>query len=48
METMKTVCEAATETMEKTTALLELDEMLLKMEADADMMDGMKLEEWIL
>ena len=27
---------------------LELDLMLLEMEAKADMMDGKKLEEWIL
>lgn len=40
--------EAAAEIRQKTTELLELDEMLLQMEAKADMMDGMKLEEWLL
>ena len=40
--------EAALETKKKTNSLLELDEMLLKMEAQADMMDGIKLEEWVL
>lgn len=27
---------------------LELDQMLLELEAKADMMDGYKMEEWIL
>ena len=35
-------------TSKKTTSLLELDEMLLKMEQQANMMDGIKMEEWIL
>lgn len=33
---------------EATTAALELDLMLLELEAKADMMDGMKLQEWLL
>ena len=39
---------AAIETKLTTNLLLELDEKLLKMEADADMMDGLKMEEWLL
>ena len=34
--------------LEKTTAALELDLMLLELEAKADMMDGLTMEEWLL
>lgn len=34
--------------LEDTTAALELDLMLLEMEAKANMMDGVALEEWVL
>lgn len=40
--------QAALEVQKTTTSLLELDEMLLKMEQQANMMDGIKMEEWIL
>ena len=40
--------EDALKTKKTTTSLLELDEMLLKMEQQANMMDGIKMEEWIL
>lgn len=33
---------------QQTNDLLELDEMLLKMEAQANMMDGLTQEEWLL
>lgn len=48
MSETKQVCEAAIETMEQTSALLELDEMLLKMEEQQGLMDGLELQEWIL
>ena len=38
----------ALETKKKTTAALELDLMLLELEAKADMMDGMNMQEWLL
>ena len=46
--TTKEVCEESIETKQKAVAALELDEMLLKMEAQFDMMDGVKQEEWLL
>lgn len=36
------------ETKKKTTELLELDEMLLQMEAKQGLMDGVELGEWLL
>jgi hypothetical protein len=47
METTKEVCQAAIETMEKVEAALQLDLMLLEMEAKQDMMDGLKLEVYL-
>lgn len=46
--TTKEVAQAAIETSKKMEDALKLDLMLLEMEAKADMMDGMKMEEWIL
>ena len=43
----KDLTAAALETKKKTTSLLELDELLLKMEAQQDMMDGMRLEVYL-
>lgn len=48
MLTTKEVCGAALETKEKERQALELDLMLLEMERKADMMDGLKMEEWLL
>lgn len=38
----------ALEEKKKVAALLELDLMLLEMEEKQDMLDGIKLQEWIL
>ena len=46
--TTKEVVEAAVKTDEDMTTALLLDNMLLEMEAKADMMDGYKMEEWVL
>lgn len=46
--TTQEVVEAATETKEKFNDALSLDLMLLELEAKADMMDGYKMEEWLL
>lgn len=40
--------EQAMETKKKTNALLELDMMLLAMEEKQDMMDGLKMEVYLL
>ena len=42
------VVEDAIQTKEKFNQALLLDNMLLEMEAQADMMDGRKLQEWLL
>ena len=47
-ETMKEVCQAAVETMEKVETALTLDLMLLEMEEKQGLMDGVELQEWIL
>jgi hypothetical protein len=39
---------SALETKEKFLKALELDSMLLELERQADMMDGYKMEEWLL
>lgn len=46
--TTKEVCDAALETKAKEADALRLDLMLLELEAKADMMDGYKMEEWVL
>lgn len=46
--TTKEVVEAALETKEKFNEALSLDSLLLEMERKADMMDGYKMEEWLL
>lgn len=46
--TTKEVVEAAIETREKYSAALALDAMLLEAEEKMGMMDGLKMEEWIL
>lgn len=46
--TTKEVVEDALKTKEDFNKALLLDNMLLELEAQADMMDGHKLEEWIL
>ena len=48
MLTTKEVVEDAIQTKEKFNQALLLDNMLLEMEAQADMMDGRKLQEWLL
>ena len=47
METMKEVCEAALETSEKTSTLLELDLLLCQAEEKMGLLDGIPIEDWI-
>ena len=44
----KETVEAAIETKKQLNDALYLDQLLLELEAKADMMDGLKMEEWIL
>lgn len=46
--TTKEVVETAIETKKQFNDALSLDAMLLELEAKADMMDGYKMEEWLL
>lgn len=46
--TTKEIVGAALKTKEDFNTALLLDNMLLELEAQADMMDGKKMEEWIL
>ena len=46
--TTKETVESAIQTKKDFTKALELDLLLLEMEAQADMYEGKKMEEWIL
>lgn len=44
----KEIVDAAVEAKQKTNEALALDQLLLELEAKADMMDGLKMEQWLL
>lgn len=44
----KELCDSALKTKKQFNDALSLDAMLLELEAKADMMDGYKMEEWLL
>ena len=46
--TTKEVVESAVDTKKKAVQALSLDALLLELEAKVDMMDGLKMEQWLL